>query len=858
MSQVGQTLSALVSPASLADAHRRALDAHSIVSVSDTRGRISYVNDRFCQVMQYERAELVGQSYAIINGKQHDPGFFEELWSCVNAGKSWVGEVCNKTKSGELRWFDNIVVPLFDGAGQVSGHFSVRKDITKRKTAEKKLQRSQAFLEDVSEIAKVGGWTLDLQTGALFWSRQTKIIHEVDPDYTPKLDRAIEFYAPEARSTITHAVETSISDGSAWDLELPMITATGRSIWVRAVGHTVHEDGEAVSVVGAFQDITTRKLAEDVLRAEVTQRHSAEQLLRDVLETMPDAVAAYDDDDRLIICNSAYLETYAASADAIVPGATFESILRCGLARGQYQNIGSNPARQEAWLAERLEHHKNPPEQLNQRLANGTWLQVREHRSPTGTTVGVRSDITDLKRAEAELRKIAECDQLTGLLNRRSFCARLDELLDTVAEGGTSGGCVALFDIDHFKPINDAYGHDVGDEVLRQIARRMQAILGPDDFVARLGGDEFVFALSGGETHEAHENVILHLFEAMREPMVTSGATLRVGISLGAAAINDTQTSSASLLKYADLAQYRAKQDGRGNWRWFSDADAAAVRKKNDMAQALSASICAEQDLSIAFAPIACAQDGQAVGFSNELSWRFGEETLRSNQLFELTQKTGQIAELCTRSMDVALATIGNAQDIGAETGQLWISASPDHMRLDPFVSTLDALRKQHALAPHMITIAVDQTTLTDRSASAIEKTMKMLGELGYRLGIDDFGSGASSLATLQKLGIHAVRLCTDLTNNLEAQGADHQLVRGTIAMAKALQIEIIAKDVSLPKQAALLAGLGCDALQGSLVGDAVKSDDLQLYLAENARAKLASLLDETRLSASTDKSDAA
>lgn len=156
-------------------------------------------------------------------------------------------------------------------------------------------------------------------------------------------------------------MEAGIGSGESWDLELPMITATKRSIWVRAVGHAVFEDGQAVRLLGAFQDITKRKLAEDVLRDEVTQRHSAEQLLRDVLETLPDAVAAYDDDDRLIVCNSAYLETYAASAEAIEPGATFESILRFGLARGQYSDAGRTAESQEAWLKKRLENHRNPP-----------------------------------------------------------------------------------------------------------------------------------------------------------------------------------------------------------------------------------------------------------------------------------------------------------------------------------------------------------------------------------------------------------------------------------------------------------------------------------------------------------------
>jgi PAS domain S-box-containing protein len=421
MSQSGQSLSEVVSPAALADARERVLDVHSIVSIAKPDATITYVNEPFCRAVGYDRSELIGQTYAILDSGVHSDDFLVRMRRSVNAGESWVGEICNRCKDGQIKWFDNIVVPLYDADGVVTAHLSVRKDITERKVSEEKLLRSEQLMRDVSELARVGGWSLELQSGDLLWSEQTKRIHEVPLDYKPDLNKAIQFYAPEARALITHAVESNLASGGSWDVELPLITAKGRSIWVRAIGHAVEKDGEVTSLVGAIQDITERKLAENVLRDEITQRHSAEQLLRDVLETLPDAVAAYDHEDRLIVCNSAYLRTYAISADAIVPGATFESILRFGLARGQYANAGSDKASQEAWLQERLQNHRHPPDELTQRLSDGTWLQVREHRSSTGTTVGVRTDITTLKRAENELRKYAEMDPLTGLMNRRSF-----------------------------------------------------------------------------------------------------------------------------------------------------------------------------------------------------------------------------------------------------------------------------------------------------------------------------------------------------------------------------------------------------------------------------------------------------
>ncbi|MEO0383007.1 MAG: diguanylate cyclase [Pseudomonadota bacterium] len=843
MSQTDPSLFAMVSPEALSDAYRRALDSHSIVSVSDTKGVIRYANDKFCQVMGYGLNDLIGQSYSLINSDRNGADFFESLWATVNSGKSWVGEVCNRAKDGRYIWFDNIVVPLYDAQNTVTGHLSVRKDITNRKSVEEKLQRNEQFLLDVSEIAEVGGWSLDLQSNELFWSDQTKRIHDVPLDFEPQLDKAIDFYAPEARGAITHAVENSIGGGESWDLELPMITAKKRYIWVRAVGHAIFDDsGKAIGLVGAFQDITKRKMEEDILRGEVSQRHNAEQLLRDILETLPDAVAAYDEEDRLIVCNSAYLNTYAASAEAITPGATFESIIRFGLARGQYSDAGTDADSQEAWLNKRLKDHRNPPEQLTQKLSDGTWLQVREHVSVGGSTVGVRTDITGLKRAEAELRRYAETDQLTGLLNRRSFSARLDATLEEFASGGQTGGCVALFDIDHFKPINDAYGHDVGDEVLVELARRLNAILGPDDFAARLGGDEFVFVLTNRDGQTGYEDVIIDYFERMREPIMTMAGKITTGISLGLVEFEGVDTNSRSLMKYADLAQYRAKEEGRGQWYWFATADAAKLQQAAELGKALAADM---GELAFTLQPIAGAHDAEALGFSVEPSWTFEGSVYDSQTLKSLAQKCGLVAKLCRLGLETAMIAIGDAQARGADTGQLWISASADHMKLDPFVSLVERLRMHHGLEASSVTFAVDEAALIDRSATAIETTFLTLGQHGYRVAVDNFGSQACSLATLERLGVHAVRFDPALTDPLADPQAEDRLVRGLVAMASVLEIDILASGVASPRHAARLASLGFAAFQGPLLGQAVPTDDLPLYLADMARRRLSSVLDD-------------
>lgn len=856
MISTGQSLSCIVPPDALADAYRRALDKHSIISISDTRGNISYVNDLFCHVMGYERAELVGQTYKLLSSGVHGPQFIEKLWETADSGETWVGEVCNRTKEGVLIWFDNIVIPLLDDRQVVTAHLSVRKDITKRKQAEEKLQHSERFLANVAEVARIGGWSLEVATNTIFWSEQTRQIHELPAGYTPPIEEAINYYAPEARQTITHAVENTINTGESWDLELPMITAKGRHIWARSVGHLLENADQSPMLIGAFQDITERKHVEEALRKEVQQRHKAEQLLRDVLETIPDAVAAYDDEDRLMICNTSYLETYAASAEAMVPGARFEDIIRFGLMRGQYADAGTSQEEQQKWLDRRLKDHKNPPEQLNQKLRDGTWLQVREHRSPAGTTVGVRSDITAMKRAEEKLRRFAEEDPLTSLFNRSRFCLALDEILarqDERRGRAQKYGCVVLFDVDHFKPVNDACGHDIGDEVLVRIAERMRSILEQGDVGARLGGDEFVFVLADKENQQACDDVLRKLSDLMEQPIETNSGPLRLSLSVGAAPFTDGSINSRQLLKQADLAQYRAKEQGRAQWCWFSEDDRANLQRDTELGEALNECLGNSDGMDCRFAPVAGAHDGAPIGFRAELSWAHEGGIVTASALQLLAQKSGQSARLSIHKLTQALKVIGTHEARGISFGDVWITVNADCLKIGHFADRLQELCDAYGVAPGQLTIAVDEHVLGQRSASAVEAALADIKATGIAVALDRFGAAASSLSKLKAMGIDKVRLSSDVTDPLVDPHACDAIASGLISIARTFDIKVYAANAQTPAHAARLAILGCDALQGAVIGKPMLGDAVADYLGAMALRTLEGMSTDMRNSSSTE-----
>jgi len=236
----------------------RTLRAHFSVSVTDPEGRIIDVNEAFCELSGYARDELIGQTHRLIQSGHHPPAFFAEMWSTIAAGQSWQGEVCNRTKDNRLYWVDCIITPIANEQGVIERHVSLRRDITARKQQEDALERSRALLSRVGELAHVGGWELDLPSGTISWGDETCRIHGQPPGYCPSVEDAIAYYTPEGQAVVRAAIGDTIRRQSLLDVEVSLVRADGRTIWVHIVGSPELEDGRVVRIVGGLQDVTER------------------------------------------------------------------------------------------------------------------------------------------------------------------------------------------------------------------------------------------------------------------------------------------------------------------------------------------------------------------------------------------------------------------------------------------------------------------------------------------------------------------------------------------------------------------------------------------------------------------------
>jgi diguanylate cyclase (GGDEF)-like protein len=324
------------------------------------------------------------------------------------------------------------------------------------------------------------------------------------------------------------------------------------------------------------------------------ERAAAENaLLDDALESLPDGFALYDADDRLVLCNQRYREIYRETAPALVVGASFESILRYGIERGQYPQAADAP---EAWLADRLQRHRQPDGvPILQELQGNRWLRIDERRTRSGGVAGVRTDVTEmvrtrqqlealnhtveagaqaLREANALLEQLSSTDALTGCANRRRFDARLHE---EVQRAHRHAGTLALLllDIDHFKLYNDRLGHPQGDRALQAVAAVLQQqARRPGEIVARYGGEEFAVLLPHAGIDDAVRVAerCLRAIDTLALPHGASPTAAHMTLSIGVAALDTARReNAASLLQRTDAALYNAKAAGRARWQLALD-----------------------------------------------------------------------------------------------------------------------------------------------------------------------------------------------------------------------------------------------------------------------------------------------
>jgi len=591
-----------------------------------------------------------------------------------------------------------------------------------------------------------------------------------------------------------------------------------------------YSDERRPTIIALVQNITR------YLEAR-TAANNAEAILSTAIEALPDGFVLYDDKDRLVICNERYLNIYESSAAAMCKGVTFREILQYGLDRGEY---AAAIGREEEWLNDRLAAHDAASITVEQKLSSGQWLRIVERKTPDGGRVGLRIDITELKNNEAKLEKYARTDHLTGLMNRRGLTDRLNVLSKEMRPNERIA--VLHVDLDKFKSINDAQGHDAGDYVLKHVAKVLCRCVDAPTSVARVGGDEFIILIRSTQSTSEIVVACQEIISLLAKPLSFRDRVCNFGASIGVAFHEaDGEESFSSALTGADIALNEAKQAGRGKCRVFEDEMRDGAVQLIQMAQEIRLGIIAGE-FEPFFQPQVNTVTGEIIGFEALIRWRHPTRGLvPAFSFLPAAEKAGLMDALDNVVMDQSCAAAAEIASWGYKQACVSINMSMPQLRDPDILKRLIKYMDRHGITPKNLRIELLESTLLDERSDVIVQNVHRMIAHGFAVELDDFGTGHAAIATLRKFAVSRIKIDRSLVQDIDSDAELRVITGAIINLADRLGIKALAEGVETPAEQRTLQDLGCDCAQGYLHARPMPLDQLNSWMA----AYLASRGDE-------------
>ena len=453
-------------------------------------------------------------------------------------------------------------------------------------------------------------------------------------------------------------------------------------------------------------------------------------------------------------------------------------------------------------------------------LAIALIISVLDLRMEARTAVLAHS----LAQANQELAYLALHDNLTKLSNRLLLEDRLNQAIRT-AEREKRRFALMFMDLDGFKAVNDVYGHHVGDLLLIDVAQRIVGRVRQQDTVARVGGDEFV-VLTHVDDPEDAGTLADTLLEAVREPFLAGGHELRVSTSIGIAMYPGDGANQHDLLTNADAAMYHAKGLGRNAYSFFEPSMNANVHQQLQLVQDLRLAI-ERNELVLYYQPKFHAPHGPIAGVEALVRWQHPVRGLLSaNEFIPLAERTGLIVPLGTWVLDEACRQMAQWRREGHAGWSVAVNLSALQFGHAALIDTVRDTLARHALDPHCLTLEITESTAM-RDADASLHILQQLDAMGVRISIDDFGTGYSSLLYLKRLPASELKIDRGFVRDLERDTEDAAIVSAIVALGQTLNLRIVAEGVETAEQQAFLTQLGCDSLQGYLLGRPMSAESL-------------------------------
>lgn len=790
-------------------------------------GTILTVNDRWCRFSGQEREAAIRAPLDAFAHPDDVPHAHREFVRSMKSGDPYDVRFRVRTPDQGDRWVRSRAWPRRDEAGRILRWYGFTEDIHDAVIAEAELRDAEERYRLAAEATEDVIWDFDLLTGVITWSSalERHFGHRIEGN---RVDKRwwIAHMHPEDRARVVGR-STAMMEGreavDRWTNEYRFQRADGDYAYVLDCGHLVRDaEGRPVRAIGAMLDLTEKR------RAETEARVHAERL-RLAVSASGLGISDYDVRTGVLHWSDEMRKILGVDADEVPNPLTTQSLVhpddRAEVA--DHQRRAARGDFRHMYRGTRRIYRKN----------DGAlrWVSTQGHliHDETGGLIRIIitiKDVTEEKAAQDRLHWTATHDAVTGLPNRAAFQTALDAALSAAMNRGHPLSLL-LVDLDNFKHINDNFGHDAGDLVLRTFGDRIGSALPPGAVLARFGGDEFAVVLPDMSPENA-ATLATHLLAVFREPLALDGASLDLRASMGVAGFPEHATDAEELVKSADIALYSAKGAGRATVRVFAPAMRATLRDHATMLTQ-ARSVVDNDWAQPHYQPKIAFNSGRVMGFESLFRWRHPQAGLQTPatiaHAFDDFELAGQLGETM---VEAVLGDVRTWLDGGVDIGRVAINASAAEFRHPGYAERLLARLESHRVPATALELEITETAFLGDSDGHVLHALETLRAAGMTIALDDFGTGFSSLAHLRHFPVDTLKIDKSFVAGIADHADDRAIIEVVLRLGEALNLTTVAEGVETDAQAAFLRGRGCKLAQGYLFARPLPADQVASYLA--------------------------
>lgn len=670
------------------------------------------------------------------------------------------------------------------------------------------LRESEERYRLTMEATQTGLWSWDLTNDSIHWDSQCyKMLGYKDQAFHLNRQLFRKLMHPEDQVRFYISFLPKVLDNHAAEIQFRLLTKDNRWLWIKSRGKPIRfgKNNHPLCIAGTHMNFEQQRQTEQLRLAAAAFESN-------------DAIMIVDADNKIIKVNNAFSQITGYQAGEVI-GHT-PALLRSGVHKSQfYEDMLGSLNESGKWQGEIWNRHKNGEIYI-------AWLNINTLFGDDNTIyqrIATFSDITEKKRTEELIWTQANFDPLTNLPNRRMFMDRLSQEIRLAARSKSSFALLFL-DLDHFKEINDTLGHNVGDQLLIEVAERFRSLVRSSDTISRLGGDEFTIILPQIENSAQVQQVGEKILSVLKQPFELENQQRYISASIGATLYPQDGDNAEQLIKNADQAMYAAKAAGRGTLHFFTEGMQTLSLKRARLITALHQAISKHQ-FQLYYQPVIDLQHMTVVKAEALIRWNHPEEGLMfPHQFIQAAEQGGIIQELGDWVFREALQQAKRWRKNMIPGLQVCINASPSHFDSHADSSAHErwiAIARESDIGNGELSIEISESLLMESSAQTRQKIVQ-LRDANIQIGLDDFGTSFSSLAHLSRMDIDYLKIDRTFIRNLQAGSDDLVLCNAIIVMAHTLGLKVIAEGIETIEQHTLMQQAHCDYGQGFFYASAM------------------------------------